>query len=35
MNKIKFDELIKSQKLDDKVKSSRCKAREYLGMRRT
>jgi len=31
----KRDELVKSQKLGDKVKSSRCKARESLGMRRT
>jgi glutamine amidotransferase-like uncharacterized protein len=29
------DELVKSQKLGDKVKSSRCKARESLGMRST
>jgi len=32
---VKKDELVKSQKLGDKVKSSRCKARESLGMRRT
>ena len=30
-----FDELVKSHKLDGTVKSSRCKARESLGMRRT
>jgi hypothetical protein len=30
-----FDELVKGQKLGEKVKSSRCKARESLGMRRT
>ena len=29
------DELVKSQHLDGAVKSSRCKARESLGMRRT
>ena len=29
------DELVKSQHLDGTVKSSRCKARESLGMRRT
>ena len=28
-----FDELVKSQKLGDKVKSSRCKAREWLAER--
>jgi hypothetical protein len=30
-----FDELVKSHKLDGTVKSSRCKACESLGMRRT
>jgi len=30
-----FDKLVKSQSLGDKVKSFRCKAREFLGMRRT
>ena len=29
------DELVESRNLDDTVKSSRCKARESLGMRRT
>ena len=29
------DDLVKSHKLDGTVKSSRCKARESLGMRRT
>ena len=29
----KIDELVKSQNLGDKVKSSSCKARESLGMR--
>ncbi len=32
---IKVDDLAKSQKSDGTVKSSRCKARESLGMRRT
>ncbi len=32
---IKVDDLSKSQKSDGTVKSSRCKARESLGMRRT
>jgi hypothetical protein len=31
----KFDELVKSHKLDGTVKSARCKAHESLGMRRT
>ncbi len=31
----KHDELVKSHRLDDTVESSRCKAREFLGMRRT
>jgi hypothetical protein len=31
----KFDELVKSHQLNGTVKSSRCKARESLGMRRT
>jgi len=30
-----IDGLVKSQKSDDKVKSFRCKARKYEGMRRT
>jgi len=30
-----IDKFVKSQNLDDTVKSSRCKARESLGMRRT
>jgi hypothetical protein len=32
---IKFGGLVKSHKSDGTVKSSRCKARESLGMRRT
>ena len=32
---LNFDELVKSRKLGDTVKSSRCKACESLGMRRT
>ncbi len=30
-----IDELVKSRKLGDTVKNSRCKARKSLGMRRT
>ena len=30
-----YDDLVKSQKSDGTVKTSRCKARESLGMRRT
>ena len=33
--KCKFDEVVKSQKSDGTVKSSRCKARKSEGMRRT
>ncbi|MFA4911341.1 MAG: hypothetical protein WC649_09915 [Desulfobacteria bacterium] len=32
---IKIDEVVKSQKSDGTVKSSRCKARKSEGMRRT
>jgi hypothetical protein len=34
-NQFKVDEFVKSHKLDGTIKSSRCKARESLGMRRT
>ena len=33
--KCKFDEVVKSQKSDGTVKSSRCKARKSKGMKRT
>ena len=35
MGSVIIDDLVKSQKSDGTVKSSRCKARESLGMRRT
>ncbi len=34
-NKYNIDEFVKNHYLDGTVKSSRCKARESLGMRRT
>jgi len=33
--RVKNDDLVKSHEIDDTVRSSRCKARESLGMRRT
>ena len=34
-DKSKFDDLVKSHESDDTVKSSKCKAHESLGTRRT